>query len=278
MLVLAKDELRPFPESAPRYSGAGLHPMPISPRSKRAIQQAWQRITYSADWLVKYHNAGIALRCGIQPCGANLFMLDEDTARGIEALEARYGELPDTARAVTGSGKLHVWFQAPPGVRIKTTTNHPAPGIDVRGEGGYALVEPSIHPDTGQAYGWLDLDIETMSISDFAFTPDWLLALVRKPDAAEQAAIDEGSFNDVRVDAREWHEVRHALSYVDPRCDYDRWLHIGMGLHYTGHPDAFEAWDQWSRGDLWHEGPVFVGAYPERGIAELAYKWRSFSR
>jgi hypothetical protein len=48
-----------------------------------------------------------------------------------------------------------------------------APALDVRGDGGYALVPPSAHPD-GPIYRW-------MNNRTPAVAPDWLIHLTRKP-------------------------------------------------------------------------------------------------
>src|SRR5262249_36996229 len=45
-------------------------------------------------------------------------------------------------------------------------------GLDVRGDGGYVLLPPSIHP-SGRAYAW-----SVDSADEFAIAPDWLYALL----------------------------------------------------------------------------------------------------
>src|SRR5262245_10407698 len=47
-----------------------------------------------------------------------------------------------------------------------------ASGIDVRADGGYVLVPPSVHP-SGRAYHW---SVDTANT--FATAPDWLLARI----------------------------------------------------------------------------------------------------
>jgi hypothetical protein len=46
------------------------------------------------------------------------------------------------------------------------------PGIDVRGEGGYILAPPSLHP-SGRTYSW-----SVDSSDSFEDAPDWLIVLV----------------------------------------------------------------------------------------------------
>jgi Bifunctional DNA primase/polymerase, N-terminal len=47
-----------------------------------------------------------------------------------------------------------------------------ADGVDVKSDGGYAMVPPSVHPD-GPTYTWANDE-------PIATAPDWLLALTRK--------------------------------------------------------------------------------------------------
>ena len=57
-----------------------------------------------------------------------------------------------------------------------------------------------------------------------------------------------------------------ALNRLDPDCDYQKWLTIGMALHHgsNGGSDGLSLWDEWSR----------KGASYRQG--ETAYKWSTF--
>ena len=87
------------------------------------------------------------------------------------ALEAKHGRLPPTREVITGGGGRHLWFKytGP----IQSTTGKIAPGIDTRGDGGYVIVPPSIHP-SGRAYEW-----SVDSGDELAVAPDWLVQLAR---------------------------------------------------------------------------------------------------
>lgn len=62
--------------------------------------------------------------------------------------------------------------------------------------------------------------------------------------------------------------IENALTKIDPDCDYDTWLKIGMALHATDDEDAMEVWDEWSSNSLTN--------YP--GRIPLEAKWASFRR
>ena len=105
---------------------------------------------------------------------AGFWVLDVDAGRDglvtLEQLEQEHGRL-DTRRARTGSGGLHLFFRLPADLELGNRVDV-LPGIDVRATGGQVVAVPSVHPETGTAYSWED--IEAM-----AEAPAWLVDLVR---------------------------------------------------------------------------------------------------
>jgi hypothetical protein len=65
------------------------------------------------------------------------------------------GLLPPTQRVITGSGGQHL-FYLHPGQRIPSRPLPGWPGVDIKGDGGYVVAPPSIHPRTGRAYVHVD--------------------------------------------------------------------------------------------------------------------------
>jgi hypothetical protein len=99
--------------------------------------------------------------------------------RVLEALTGQHGELPFTLRQDTGSGQgEHYVFALPTDGRVVPSKReaNDLTGIDTRGVGGYIVVAPSIHPDTGGPYVW-DEDAHPSKVAPAA-APEWLLNLV----------------------------------------------------------------------------------------------------
>ena len=69
----------------------------------------------------------------------------------LRRLEAKHGNLPATVEVITTRGR-HLYFQTPE-TSVRNSAGKVAPGIDVRGDGGYVLAPPSIHP-SGRRYEW----------------------------------------------------------------------------------------------------------------------------
>ncbi|MET7601043.1 bifunctional DNA primase/polymerase [Streptomyces avermitilis] len=95
----------------------------------------------AAPWATGY---GIA--CGLHP--HFLIGIDLDTKSGTDSSAAlrelalchRF-TIPDTVVVLTPSGGRHVWLSGPPDVVVPNSASRLAPGIDIRGAGGY-LVGP----------------------------------------------------------------------------------------------------------------------------------------
>lgn len=112
----------------------------------------------------------------------------EDGRKSFAALVAEHGELPHTLCAITGEGK-HYYFRQPPDFTVRNTKGKIAPSIDTRGDGGYVLVPPSVHP-TGAIYRWAD------GCSPAEFPPDripqapaWLLDKLRPAPQAPRVQM-----------------------------------------------------------------------------------------
>ena len=69
----------------------------------------------------------------------------------LKKLEDQYGLLPPTVESITANGR-HLYFEWP-AQPVRNSTGKVAPGCDIRGEGGYVLAWPSVHP-SGRAYAW----------------------------------------------------------------------------------------------------------------------------
>lgn len=131
------------------------------------------------DWWTKWPQANIGIATGSV---SGVWVLDIDGDEGelsLKALEQKYGALPQSVEAITGGGGRHIYFAMPASGIIPCSASKLAKGVDVRGDGGYVVAPPSIHP-SGKRYEW-----SVDSSDDFIPAPDWLLNLV-KSDAPKQ--------------------------------------------------------------------------------------------
>lgn len=111
----------------------------------------------------------------------NVFVIDLDEYKTPDALNWWRGIMAEhnndmeieTCQQVTGGGGRQLFFRAPEGWHAPT--NKTPIGVDIRGQGGFAVLPPSQHI-SGQSYTWKDgcapWECET------AIAPDWLLQAV----------------------------------------------------------------------------------------------------
>lgn len=142
------------PECDPKYWGK--HPR-ISSWPLNASADPKQVI----KWWTRWPNANIGVVTGKI---SNLLVIDVDTstahpgkAHGPDSIARyaeRFGDLPVTATARSGSGGLHHYFAYPDDGEEYRNRSDALPGVDVRGEGGYIIAPPSNHKSGGR-YEWL---------------------------------------------------------------------------------------------------------------------------
>lgn len=89
---------------------------------------------------------------------SGLLVLDADGAEGLSSLAALEAEIPfpRTYRVRSGGGGVHVYFRAPPGDAIGSSTNKLAPKLDVKAGRGVIVATGSPHV-SGGIYKVVDL-------------------------------------------------------------------------------------------------------------------------
>ena len=177
-----------LPHAALQLAERGLAVFPCLPRDKRpATPHGVKDATTCADTIARWWrqdpNFNIGLACGAI---SNIWATDID---GLDAeaelrkLEKQHSPLPPTVESITARGR-HIFFKWP-GWDIRNSVGALAPGIDVRGNGGYVVVPPSVHP-SGRRYTW-----SVDSANTFAAAPQWLLDKVTAPAKAKATAPED---------------------------------------------------------------------------------------
>jgi putative DNA primase/helicase len=121
-----------------------------------------------AEWFETRPDANVAI-----VTGNGLVVLDVDPRHGgdetLVDIEHAHGSLPETPRVLTGGGGVHVYFAVAQPVGNRAGL---APGIDLRGDGGFVVAPPSIHANA-RRYAWeLGLSPDDISVAP---VPPWLV-------------------------------------------------------------------------------------------------------
>ena len=180
----------PIAQAAARYLAGGWSVLPLRHGDKRPLirwemlQQARADAATVEQWFARWPNANVGIVTGEI---SNLIALDVDPKHGgddsLAELEHRFGPLPETVEARTGGGGRHLYF-AHPGAFAPNRAGL-AQGIDLRGDGGYVVAPPSLHP-SGQLYAWAP-GRSPEEIAPAAL-PRWLLFAGRGPRAGRSLA------------------------------------------------------------------------------------------
>jgi hypothetical protein len=165
-------------DAALKLARAGVAVFPVKPRDKIPLTGHGCLDATSDDervraWWDQWPDANIGLATGSK---SGVWVLDIDGEEGeasLRDLEHRLGALPATVVAITGGGGRHLFFRLPDldeAPTVKNSAGQVGAGLDVRGEGGYVVAPPSIHPSS-KRYCW-----SVDSALEFADAPVWLLA------------------------------------------------------------------------------------------------------
>jgi hypothetical protein len=99
-----------------------------------------------AAMLHKIPGGLLAIRTG---AASGLCVIDIDPRNGGQIDKQL---MTPTAAVATGSGGWHLYYRHPGGPTVPALKDRA--GVDVKGDGGYVVAPPSIHPGTGQPYRW----------------------------------------------------------------------------------------------------------------------------
>ena len=172
----------PLLDAAMVYGGCGWHVIPVRRDSKKPAVKTWKPLqdrkptdSELLEWFAVEDPRNLALVTGES---SGFVALDVDGELGRQSLARK--ELPPTRTAKTPHG-THFYFRHPGG--LVPNASGLLPGVDLRGDGGYAIAPPSSYENG--LYVWLDE-------RDIAPAPQWLLALCRKGGSSPKRTFPEG--------------------------------------------------------------------------------------
>lgn len=217
-------------DAALRYAEMGWKVFPCQSRGKKPLtvngfHAATTDRAKISEWWRKWPTANVAVATGSV---SGIVALDLDAKYNglqayMEVIKSNGSHLP-TLEAQTGGGGKHLIFRHP-GFDVKNSAGQIAPGVDCRGDGGYLLLSPSVHPN-GELYQWRGGPPPAL-----ASPPTWLYS-PKKPTRAltsdSEVSIIEGGRNHAltriagkfRAEGLDEEEMLQALILVnEKRCE-----------------------------------------------------------
>ena len=148
--------------AAAAYAAKGWAVFPCQPRGKEPATAHGHREATTdecqiREWWAHLPNANIGLACGAS--GLAVIDVDVHPDRNTDgwpawrALCQQHGLVTHTVQAVTSNGGRHFLYAVPPGMKVQGANGKLGPGLDLKANGGYILVAPSVHP-SGATYQW----------------------------------------------------------------------------------------------------------------------------
>jgi hypothetical protein len=156
----------------PECNSPGKHP-----RTPHGLKDASRDPATIREWWMRWPEANIGILTGPE---SSILVLDVDGKQGEESLiqfERRGYHLPDTYTVRTGGGQ-HLYVHWPDDHDVRNSVGKIAPGLDIRGQGGYVVAPPSLHA-SGRCYEINESAIPAVPC------PAWLLSLIQELPSAQ---------------------------------------------------------------------------------------------
>jgi RecA-family ATPase len=213
--------------------------------------------TQDPNIIRKWWSANPQAMIGV-PTGAvtGFWVVDVDVKTDSSAVETweewvREGGLSPTRMHKTPRGGQHYLFRYDPAHPVGSSTGKLHEFMDVRGDGGYVVVPPSLRAD-GKAY-------EVASDLEIAEAPDWLYARIKSLQRDPEEEEEKPEHGKVSTEM-----VREALRVISADS-YDDWYKIAAAIRRELGDAGFALFDEWSRKSRKHNA------------AECAQKWSEVS-
>ena len=211
---------RALVEYAVEYAARGWRVLPCKPGQKtpatrHGVKDASSDEATIRAWWRQWPTANIALACGPES-GVYAVDIDFDEGKAIDGFESlkTFPPLPDTVFQDTPRGGRHYLFRLAP---LPDPDEKPLPpasknnfrtGIDIRSEGYYILLSPSVHPNGGR-YAWVEG--HAPGEIELAEYPDFMRPELEKPKARPIAT----SATPARATPASGEILERAIAYLD---------------------------------------------------------------
>jgi RecA-family ATPase len=155
------------------------------PRTAHGLKDASCDPATIREWWNRWPDANIGIVTGTE---SGILVLDVDGNLGDQSLTdltQRGAHLPETYTIQTGKGQ-HIYFLWPEGADVRNSQSRIAPGLDIRGMGGYVVAPPSLHASGAQ------YEVKASAIPPVS-CPEWLLSIIHCPENRQEACSASAS-------------------------------------------------------------------------------------
>lgn len=232
-------------QAALRLAQAGWRIHPLRPNRKQPLIKEWQKqattnVEQVEAWWQKWPNANIGIATG-----GRIVVVDLDVKHApIDGIDEWTGfclthDIDDeTLTAKTPSGGLHLFFSK--SIEIHNSAGRIAPGVDVRGDGGFVVAAPSVVG--GKMYAW---EMPPKRIAPLPGMVAEIIKYVPPPEIKPGDLLSTGKDCSAYVKAALSNSLDE-LSNARPGTKHDTLNRVAFGLgQLIGSP-----WSHLDRGDV----------------------------
>ena len=229
-----------FAEVAEDYLSVGFYPIPLNGKIPMIAGATGRNGIVNeqkiVDWSASYPGANV----GLVLSGAVVIDVDDYDGKSgsdqLKALEAELGPLPATWSSTSRgnhSNSRHYFYRVPEDLPRRDSL---APHIDLLHRWHrYAVVSPSIHPQTGSRYLWFSPGgqprLEPPLFDSLERLPEKWELLTRRPRSERHYEIKDGVFEGPIQEWEEW------LDSSDPSPETQEIIRLLIDLSHVGHND-----------------------------------------
>lgn len=195
----------------------GKHPRLGGWQEKASTDEAQVR-----EWWGRWPTAGVGIATGAT---SKIWVLDVDGPEAMAWYDAQCVAkgLTETLGVRTARG-AHLYWRWPE-VMVRNAQGI-APGVDVRGEGGYVCAPPTVHR-SGHVYAWIN---EPGFTREAALAPAWLLDMVKEKPKPEPKVVRAPQRD---LSPREVAAIFRAAADTDPAVRERIGLMVGGTPHHS---------------------------------------------
>ena len=229
---------------------------------KHPVISNWQNVPHWSDEQIECFGELGHFNTGFGVLVKEFLVVDVDARNGgIASFKQLCKDIPSVldcsfvVNTGSGGGSQHYYFKLKDEDKTKglMQKHNKYVGIDFKSS-GYVVGSGSLHAsganyETAKGYP-----------QDVDFAPSELIALL------ERQNVYRVSNNGLDLDIDEQHIVT-LLGFVNPDCDYNQWVSVGMAIHHCLSGGGIEHWDAWSS-----KGSKYCG------YGQIQKHWHSFGK
>lgn len=238
----------PFKEVAKEYISLGISVIPAVYGKKGCEMMQWSlyckkfpSISEIQKWEATPHNIGILPG---ELSGIVAFDFDYD----VDNIQAKILKIiPDSPVKKKGSKGFTAFYKYN-GEKSRSFKMNGQTVLDVLSDGKLTIMPPSLHPQ-GMEYTWVDPNKTLLNFDKecLPIVTDEMMEQIKSLFVVKKIPI----FNPIKYNkdqSSEVEDIKDALSYISPDCDYDTWTKVGMALsdRFNGDLQGATIYNDWS--------------------------------